>query len=271
MLPRRQRNRRDKGRVVQTPATRKSFGWRARSGSAGSLQELQTPAGLPPFRRGGEEAAFWVTECRGLLTQVTRHPGSVLTERRGHLSPPAPVPSGPSRGRGCSQPGSGAAPEKGAAGSCKRCWERRRNSPPEIQSHPGLASGTRRGCQGGGCHEEAAEEMQAPGELEQLQHSPGTGSRQDGQSEQERRGLEKIRRDEEGVGSEAGSEHVPEARTSSIQDHPLSRHGSSREATAGNWLRHLAALPGSLSSSLIWARLSLLSPPAAKTSTEFLN
>lgn len=64
---------------------------------------------------------------------------------------------------------------------------------------------------------------------------------------QEPRGLEappeQIQRDEagaaaEGVGSEAGSEHVPEARTSCIQDKALfTRHGFSREATAGNWLR----------------------------------
>lgn len=49
-LPRRQRNRRDKGRVVQTLATRKALA----GGSAGSLQELllQTPAGLLSAGRG---------------------------------------------------------------------------------------------------------------------------------------------------------------------------------------------------------------------------
>lgn len=66
---------------------------------------------------------------------------------------------------------------------------------------------------------------------------------------QEPRGLEappeQIQRDEagaaaEGVGREAGSEHVPEARSSCIQHGaPLSRHGFSREATAGNWLKEI--------------------------------
>lgn len=51
------------------------------------LQE-QTPAGLPFQHGGGGRSFFWVTECRGLLTQVTT--SLVLTQQRGHLSPPAP-------------------------------------------------------------------------------------------------------------------------------------------------------------------------------------
>lgn len=229
---------------------------------------------------------------------MTRHPGSVLTEQRGHLSPPAPVPSGPSRGKGCSQPGSGIAPERGCRVLPGACWSWKwqpvlggeKKLPP---GHPQSSRAGERypeGMPGAGREEDVTRrqlKVQAPGKLEQLQHSPSTGSWQDRQSEQPAGTAwagstpgenPKIHWDEAGaavagVGSKAGSEHVPEAQPSCIQNKaPLSRHGFSREATAGNWLRDLAttaALPGSLSSRLIWAQLSLLS--LAPTSIGFFN
>lgn len=179
-------------------------------------------------------------------------------------------------------------PKKGAAGSClalagagsgNRCWEGERNSLPGISSPPGLARGSggdaRRG-EGGGCHEEAAEdagcgETGAAPAFPKLGLLAGPAERASGRN---RVGRKRPRRKSTGMRgwNKAGSEHVPEAQTQGVPGSPASRtnHGSSREATAGNWLGELAtaaALPGSLSCRLIWAQLSLLSP--ATTSREF--
>lgn len=65
------------------PGHKTSFGWRAPELLCWLPPKellLHTPAGLVLGRRDGE-AAFWVTESQGLLTQLTRQPGCVLTEQ----------------------------------------------------------------------------------------------------------------------------------------------------------------------------------------------
>lgn len=94
---------------------KKSFSWRARQSRARRAHRraalLAPLEGAAPantswacFRKEGGEAACWVTESQALLTQATRHPGSVLTERRGRLLPPsAPGLFWPKQGKGLAQ------------------------------------------------------------------------------------------------------------------------------------------------------------------------
>lgn len=151
------------GCILQTLATRKA------SDESLVEQSLERAALLAPFkgvapantswacfRKEGGEAAFWVTASQDLLTQGTRHPGSVLTERGGCR---LQVFSDPYRGKDRSQPGSEIALEGGSRAITWDLWklevlggEKKRSqpwnpTPGEARSHPGQASGTRRGCQ----------------------------------------------------------------------------------------------------------------------------
>lgn len=243
---------------MQTPATRKALAGEPRAALLAPFRSCSCKHQLgSPLSREGEEAAFWVTQCQGLLTQVARHPGSVLTR--------PPVPS-------CPRPfwpeqGTGLLPKRGCRllpGACQSWkWQpvlgEEKKFPPGERSrvtragewHPEGMPGV--GREGGGCHEEAAEDAgsRETGAAPALPKQPllaGLAERATGRN---RVGWRRPRSKssgmrlgccKRGVRREAGSQHLPEARSSCIQNKtPLPRHGSSREATGS---RELAQGPG---------------------------
>lgn len=193
MLPRRQRNRRDKGRVVQTLATRKALA--AESGAAllAPFRSCSCKHQLgSPFSREREGGSSFL----GHRVPGSANAGDTSPWLRAKRATRPPVPScprpfWPEQGTGLLPAWLCSCPRKELQGPklevTTGAGSGEENSLPEIQSHPGLASGTRRGCQAWGGREEDVTrrqlKVQAPGELEQLQHSPGTGSWQHRQSE----------------------------------------------------------------------------------------
>lgn len=131
--------------------------------------------------------------------------------------------------------------------------------------HPGQASGTRRGCQAWEGRRDVTRKqlkMQAPGKLEQLQHSPSTGCWQDRQTEQPAGTVQAENTPEEnpagrgsstheqarscrggGVGSKAESKHVPEAQNKSVPGSPCQTCIQSKPPPCRAWIQRAAGRP----------------------------
>lgn len=158
MLPRRQRNRRDKGRVVQAPATRKALAGEPGAALLAPSRSCSCKHQLGSFfsREGGKEggSSFLGHGVPGSANAGDTSPWLCAKRATRPPVPSCPRPFWPEQGTGllpawlwsCPRNELQSPKMEVATGD----GSEEENSLPEIQSHPGLASGTRRGCQARG-------------------------------------------------------------------------------------------------------------------------